>query len=78
MNVQNTYRNDDAVEALRADYEKAYLKYEKLKQPSLTDVQHRLLFAQVLHQGDHFLLKSTTGGAEMAASFCTEKFALGL
>lgn len=38
MNVVNTYRNQDAVEKLQADYEKKYLKYETLKQPSLTDV----------------------------------------
>ncbi|WP_379554307.1 ABC transporter permease/M1 family aminopeptidase [Qipengyuania sp. DGS5-3] len=38
MNVINTYRNNDALEALQADYEKQYLQYETLKQPSLTDV----------------------------------------
>ena len=38
MNVVNTYRNQDAVEKLQADYEKKYLKYEALRQPSLTDV----------------------------------------
>ncbi|WP_435417875.1 ABC transporter permease subunit [Parerythrobacter aurantius] len=38
MNVVNTYRNEDAGEKLQADYEKKYLKYEALKQPSLTDV----------------------------------------
>ena len=31
-----------------------------------------------LQESHHFLPKSTTGGLEMAASFCTEKFALGL
>ncbi|MEP1421067.1 MAG: M1 family aminopeptidase [Erythrobacter sp.] len=38
MNVQNTYRNSDAQEELLANYEKEYLQYAKLKQPSLTDV----------------------------------------
>ncbi len=38
MNVQNTYRNQDAVEALLAEYEKEYLQYESLRQPSVTDV----------------------------------------
>lgn len=38
MNVVNTYRNEDAREKLQADYEKKYLKYEDLKQPSLTDI----------------------------------------
>ncbi|MEM9501237.1 MAG: M1 family aminopeptidase [Pseudomonadota bacterium] len=38
MNVQNTYRNQDAQEKLLADYEKKYLEYASLKQPSLTDV----------------------------------------
>jgi aminopeptidase N len=38
MNMQNTYRNTDAQEELLANYEKQYLQYEDLKQPSLTDV----------------------------------------
>ncbi len=38
MNVENTYRNQDSQEALLADYEKQYLQYAELKQPSLTDV----------------------------------------
>ncbi|MEM6999219.1 MAG: M1 family aminopeptidase [Pseudomonadota bacterium] len=38
MNISNTYRDQDAFDALTADYEKAYLKYTGLKQPSLTDV----------------------------------------
>lgn len=38
MNVQNTYRNQDAQEELLANYEKEYLQYTTLKQPSLTDV----------------------------------------
>lgn len=38
MNVQNTYRNAEASEALLAEYEKEYLQYASLKQPSLTDV----------------------------------------
>lgn len=37
-NIDNTYRNSDAVEALLADYEKEYLQYETLRQPSVTDV----------------------------------------
>lgn len=38
MNVENTYRNSDVQEKLLADYEKEYLQYASLKQPSLTDV----------------------------------------
>jgi ABC-2 type transport system permease protein len=38
MNVENTYRNSDAQEKLLADYEKEYLQYADLKQPSITDV----------------------------------------
>ncbi|MEM7664873.1 MAG: M1 family aminopeptidase [Pseudomonadota bacterium] len=39
MNVENTYRNQDSAEALLADYERKYLRYASLKQPSLTDVK---------------------------------------
>ncbi len=38
MNVENTYRNQDDREMLLADYEKQYLQYASLKQPSVTDV----------------------------------------
>lgn len=38
MNVQNIYRTSDQNEELLANYEKKYLQYETLKQPSLTDV----------------------------------------
>ncbi|MHA7821072.1 MAG: ABC transporter permease/M1 family aminopeptidase [Erythrobacter sp.] len=38
MNVENTYRTADQLEELQASYEKEYLQYETLKQPSLTDV----------------------------------------
>ena len=38
MNVENTYRNTDTLEAMVADYEKEYLQYADLKQPSITDV----------------------------------------
>ncbi|EAQ29003.1 hypothetical protein NAP1_15428 [Erythrobacter sp. NAP1] len=38
MNVQNTYRNQDAQEELLAEYEKKYLQYQSLAAPSLTDV----------------------------------------
>lgn len=38
MNVENTYRNSDAQEKLLADYEKEYLQYADLRQPSVTDV----------------------------------------
>lgn len=39
MNVLNDYRTRDDVEAQLAVYEKKYLKYEKLAQPSLTDIR---------------------------------------
>lgn len=38
MNVQNEYASSEDAEARLAEYERKYLKYEKLKQPSLTDV----------------------------------------
>ena len=38
INVRNTYRTDDQEDARTALYEKKYLKYEKLLQPSLTDI----------------------------------------
>ena len=37
-NVWNTYRTNIQDEEWQADYEKAFLKYEKLPQPSVTDV----------------------------------------
>lgn len=39
MNVLNTYRTRDQAEAQLAAYEKKYLKYEKVAQPSLTDIR---------------------------------------
>jgi hypothetical protein len=38
MNVLNVYRTQDDQDARLATYEKKYLKYEKLPQPSLTDI----------------------------------------
>ena len=38
MNVQNTYLNQDGTEALQARYEKEYLQFQTLKQPSVTDM----------------------------------------
>ncbi|KEO89155.1 aminopeptidase [Erythrobacter longus] len=38
MNVENTYRTNDQQEELLANYEKKYLKYADVKQPTLTDV----------------------------------------
>lgn len=38
MNIQNTYLTQDTRDKRLADYEKVYLQYETLKQPSLTDV----------------------------------------
>jgi hypothetical protein len=38
MNVENEYASRDDAEAELAEYEKKYLKYESLKQPSLTEV----------------------------------------
>jgi hypothetical protein len=42
MNVVNTYRNQDASEERLANYEKKYIKYADLKQPSVTDVTFRV------------------------------------
>ena len=39
MNVLNVYRTQEDGEKLLADYEKKYLKFETLKQPSLTDIK---------------------------------------
>ena len=41
-NQLNDYRTRDDVEAQQADYEKRYIRYEKLKQPSTTDVTLRV------------------------------------
>lgn len=41
-NGLNEYRTRDDDEARQADYEKRYIKYEKLKQPSTTDVTLRV------------------------------------
>lgn len=38
MNILNQYRTQDDNDRILADYEKKYLKYEKLLQPSLTDI----------------------------------------
>jgi len=38
-NIINEYRTDDAVEAKQAAYEKKYLKYQRLAQPSTTDIK---------------------------------------
>ncbi|HSX54460.1 MAG TPA: M1 family aminopeptidase, partial [Sphingomonas sp.] len=38
-NILNDYRTRDDVEAQLAAYEKKYLKYEKIAQPSLTDIR---------------------------------------
>ncbi|QJB69509.1 ABC transporter permease/M1 family aminopeptidase [Parasphingorhabdus halotolerans] len=39
MNVQNRYLTLDDTDKLSADYENKYLKYESVKQPSVTDVK---------------------------------------
>jgi ABC-2 type transport system permease protein len=39
MDVLNTYRTSEDLERQLADYEKKYLKYETVKQPSTTDVR---------------------------------------
>jgi ABC-type transport system involved in multi-copper enzyme maturation permease subunit len=41
-NILNEYRTRDDVEALRADYEKTYLAFEKLPQPSVNDIRMNL------------------------------------
>jgi hypothetical protein len=41
-NVLNEYRTTDQLDQLRADYEKKYLKFEKLPQPSVVDVKLRV------------------------------------
>ena len=42
MNVLNVYRTSDDIEARQAAYEKQYLAYENVKQPSVTDVTMRI------------------------------------
>jgi len=41
-NILNEYRTRDDVEALRADYEKTYLAFEKMPQPSVNDIRINL------------------------------------
>jgi hypothetical protein len=38
MNILNTYRTQEDRDRMRADYEKKYLKYAKVLQPSTTDI----------------------------------------
>ncbi len=38
MNILNQYRTQDDGDRMMADYEKKYLRYEKVLQPSLTDI----------------------------------------
>jgi len=38
MNVRNRYETSEDRDRMLADYEKKYLKYEKVRQPSLTDI----------------------------------------
>ncbi len=42
LNIRNDYRTSDDRDQLAADYEKTYLKYETLLQPSITDVTLRV------------------------------------
>jgi ABC-type transport system involved in multi-copper enzyme maturation permease subunit len=41
-NVLNEYRTSEEVDQLRADYEKKYLRFEKLPRPSVVDVKLRV------------------------------------
>jgi ABC-2 type transport system permease protein len=49
MNVLNEYRTREENEARLADFERKYLKYEKIAQPSLTDIR----LAIDLHPAEH-------------------------
>lgn len=48
MNVRNEYRTRDTLEKRMAAYERKYLKYETLAQPSLTDIRLNV----ALHPGE--------------------------
>ncbi len=52
MNVLNHYRTNDDQEKELADYEKRYLKYEKVAQPSTTDIKLNV----ALYPGEHRMI----------------------
>jgi ABC-2 type transport system permease protein len=54
MNVLNQYRTRDQNEAQLAEYERKYLQYEKVAQPSLTDIR----LAVDLYPGQHRMTAS--------------------
>jgi aminopeptidase N len=64
-NVLNEYRTTDELDQLRADYEKKYLKFEKLPQPSVVDVKLRVdLFPEETRAeitGNYVLRNDTAG-----------------
>jgi hypothetical protein len=64
-NVLNEYRTSEELDQLRADYEKKYLKFEKLPQPSVVDVKLRVdLYPEETRaeiQGDYVLRNNSAG-----------------
>lgn len=63
MNVLNHYRTSDDLEKNLADYEKKYLKYEKVAQPSTTDIKLNVALYPHQHrmeaQGRYALINDT-------------------
>ncbi len=68
-NVINEYRTSDDGEQQLADYEKKYLKYEVLKQPSLTDIKLKInLYPEeqkMLASGRYMMVNDTGAPVEM-------------
>ena len=68
MNVLNEYRTSDDGEKLLADYEKKYLRYEKLKQPSVTNMTLKVdIYPQqqrLLASGEYRFVNDTGGPLE--------------
>ncbi|MDB5720872.1 MAG: hypothetical protein JWP15_1490 [Alphaproteobacteria bacterium] len=63
-NVLNTYRTSEEQEAFTADYEKKYLKYEKLPQPTISNVKLDVALyprdSRALVKGSYVLTNLTT------------------
>lgn len=64
IKVLNTYRTSDEAEARLANYERAYLKYETLPRPVVTDVAFDVAIDPAARRMDvtgHYLLRNDSG-----------------